>query len=110
MQIPGMPASEPKQTTERRVLLDAIDITLRATEERARLYRNLVVAVSAVSVLAVFFRHWLALAGLIILVPLTGAYLVLDSRLLRLWRAGIVEMLRLRGLDVTAFSKTISGF
>jgi hypothetical protein len=114
MQILGMPASEPKQTTERPVLLDAIDITLRAIEERARLYRNLVVAVSAVSVLsilfAVFFRHWLALAGLIILVPLTGAYLVLDSRLLRLWRAGIVEMLRLRGLDVTAFSKTISGF
>jgi len=72
------------------------------------------VAVSAVSVLsilfALFFRQWFALAGLIILVPLTGAYLVLDSRLLRLWRAGIIEMVRLRGLDLTAFSKTISGF
>jgi len=108
------PPNEPKQGTDRPVLLDAIEVTLRTIEERARLYRNLVVAVSAVSVLsvlfAVFFRQWLALAGLIVLVPLTGAYLILDSRLLRLWRAGIVQMLRMRGLDVTAFSKTISGF
>jgi hypothetical protein len=108
------PPNEPKQGTDKPVLLDAIEVTLRTIEERARLYRNLVVGVSAVSVLsvlfAVFFRQWLALAGLIILVPLTGAYLILDSRLLRLWRAGIIEMMRLRGLDVTAFSKTISGF
>jgi hypothetical protein len=108
------PPNEPKQGTDKPVLLDAIEVTLRTIEERAMLYRNLVVAVSAVSVLsilfAIFFRQSLALAGLIILVPLTGAYLILDSRLLRLWRAGIVEMVRLRGLDVTAFSKTISGF
>jgi len=108
------PPNEPKQGTDKPVLLETIDVTLRTIEERARLYRNLVVAVSAVSVLsvlfAVFFRQWLPLAGLIILVPLTGAYLILDSRLLHLWRAGIVEMQRLRGLDVTAFSKTISGF
>jgi hypothetical protein len=35
------------------VLLDAIDISLSAIEGRARLYRNLVVAVSVVSVLSI---------------------------------------------------------
>ena len=108
------PPNEPKQETDKPVLLDAFNTTLRAIEGRARLYRNLVVTVSLVSVLsilfAVFFRQWLALAGLMILVPLTGAYLLLDSRLLRLWRAGIVEMVRLRDLDVTTFAKIIAGF
>jgi hypothetical protein len=32
-------------------LLDAVDITIRAIEDRVRLYRNLVVAVSPLSVL-----------------------------------------------------------
>jgi len=108
------PTDEQKREGDKPVLADAINTTLRAIEGRTRLYRNLVVAVSLVSVLsvclAVFLRQWLALAGLIILVPLIGAYLLLDSRLLRLWRARIVEMVRSRGLDVTTFSKTISGF
>lgn len=73
-----------------------------------------VVAVSAVSVLSIFFmvlfRHWMALTGLVILVPLTGAFLFLDSRLVRRWRAGIVEMARSRGLDGGNFVKTISAF
>ena len=108
------PPNDKNREADKPVLLEAIDTTLRAIQERAGLYRNLVVAVSLVSVLsvcsAVFLRQWLALAGLIILVPLTGAYLLLDTRLLRLWRARIVEMVRSRGLDVTTFTKIISGF
>jgi hypothetical protein len=108
--LPG----KPDQPTNRPVLLDAIDITVRAIENRVRLYRNLVVAVSAVSVLSillsVLFRHLLALSGLVLLVPLTGGFLFFDSRLVRRWKAGIVEMLRLRGLDRATFLKTISGF
>jgi hypothetical protein len=95
-------------------LLDAIDTTVRTIEDRARLYRDLVVAVSVVSVLSillsVLFHQWLALIGFVLLVPLTGGYLFLDSRLVRRWRAGIVEMTRLRSLDVVTFLKTISGF
>jgi hypothetical protein len=106
--------SKPNQPTNRPVLLDAIDITVRAIEDRARLYRNLVVAVSAGSVLSillsVLFRQWLALTGLVLLVPLTGRFLFFDSRLVRRWRARIVEMLRLRGLDRATFLKTMSGF
>jgi hypothetical protein len=96
------------------VLLDAIDSTVRTMENRATLYRNLVVAVSAVSVLSIFFmvllRHWIALAGLVLPVPLTGAFLFFDSRLVRRWRAGIVEMARFRDLDEENFVKTISAF
>jgi hypothetical protein len=106
--------SEPRQQTEKPVLVDAIDITLRTIEDRTKQYRNLVVAVSIVSmvsiVLAVLFRQWLLLAGLIMLVPLTGRFLFFDSHLVLQWRKGILEMARLRGLDVTAFLKAISGF
>jgi len=109
-----MCADQPKLPTNRPALLDAIDITLRTIEERAELYRNLVVAICVVSVLsilmAVLFRQWMPLAGLVLLVPLTGGFLFLDSRLVRRWRAEIVEMGRSRSLDVIAFLKTISGF
>src|SRR5580704_4090640 len=109
-----IPAGKPNQPTNRPVLLDAIDITIRTIEDRARLYRNLVVAVSAVSVLSiilsVLFRQWLALTGLVLLVPLTGGFLFFDSRLVRRWRGGIVEMMVLRGLDSVTFRNTISGF
>jgi hypothetical protein len=109
-----IPAGKSNQGTSRPVLLDAIDSTVRTMENRATLYRNLVVAVSAVSVLSIFFmvlfRHWIALAGLVLPVPLTGAFLFFDSRLVRRWRAGIVEMARLRDLDEQNFVKTISAF
>ena len=109
-----IPAAKSNQATNRPVLLDAIDRTVRTIEDRTRLYRNLLVAVTAVSVLSIFFmvifRHWIALTGLVILVPLTGAFLFLDSRLVRRWRAGIVEMARFRGLDGENFVKTISAF
>jgi hypothetical protein len=107
-------SGELKQPTDKPVLLEAIEITIRTIEDRARLYRNLVMAVSVVSVLSillsVLFRHWLPLIGLVLLVPLTGAYLFFDGRLVRRWRAGVVEMTRLRSLDVATFLKTISGF
>jgi hypothetical protein len=109
-----IPAGKSNQATSKPVLLDAIDSTVRTIENRARLYRNLVVAISAVPVLSIFFlvlfRHWIALAGLVILVPLTGAFLFFDSRLVRRWRAGIVEMARFRDLDEGNFVKTISAF
>jgi hypothetical protein len=91
-------------------LLDAVDIMIRAIEDRVRLYRNLVVAVSTLSVLSILlsalFRQWLALTGLLLLVPLTGGFLFLDSRLVRQLRAGIVEMARLRSLDRASVSRT----
>ena len=105
---------EPKRPTEKPALLDAIDMTLRTIEDRTKLYRNLVVAVNIVSmvsiVLAALLRQWLVLAGLIMLVPLTGGFLFFDNHLVLRWRGVILESARLRGLDVTSFLKTISGF
>jgi hypothetical protein len=109
-----MCADQPKLPTNRPALLDAIEVTLRTIEERTGLYRILVVTVCAVAVLsiatAVIIRQWMSLAGLVLLVPLTGGFFFLDSRLVRRWRARIVEMERLRSLDLNAFRKTISGF
>jgi hypothetical protein len=109
-----MVSGETQQTTEKPVLVDAIGTTLRTIEDRAKLYRNLVVAMSIVLlaslVLAVFSRQWLALSGLVIIVPLTGGFLFLDSHLVLQWRGGILDMARLRGLDLAMFAKTISGF
>jgi hypothetical protein len=106
--------SELKQPMDKPVLLDAIDITLRTIEDRGRLYRDLVVAVSVVSILsvlsAVLFRHWAAFVGLLLLVPLTGGFLFFDSRRIRRWRAEILEKSLMQGLDVAIFRKTISGF
>ena len=96
------------------MLVDAIDITLRAIQHRTKLYRNLVACVGGVSLasllLAAVLHQWRVLSGLIILVPLTGGFLFRDSRLVCRWRNGILEMARSRGLDVAMFRKTISGF
>jgi hypothetical protein len=109
-----LPSCKGYQPTNRPVLLDAIDITVRAIERRAKLYRNLVVAVSTVLTLSVCFtaliRQWWPFAGVVFLVPLTGSFLFFDSRVVRRWRGGIVEMIKLRGLDRAIFLKTISGF
>jgi hypothetical protein len=107
-------SGEPKRLAERPVLGDAIDRTLRTIEDRTKLYRCLVAAVSVASiaslVLAAVFRQWLLLASLIILAPLTGGFFFFDCHLVLRWRREILEMARWRGLDVATFLKTISGF
>jgi hypothetical protein len=107
-------SSEPRQPADKPVLLEAINFTLRTIEDRGRLYRNLVVAVSIVCVLSVFsaalFRQWIALTGFLLLVPLTGGFLFFDGRRIRRWRTEIIEKSKMRGLDVTIFQKTIAGF
>jgi hypothetical protein len=108
------PFGDTPQPTEKPVLVDAIDTTLRTIEDRSKFYRNLVVAVSIVSlasiVLAVFSRQWLAFSGLIIIMPLTGGIFFIDSHLVLEWSAGMIDMARLRGLDLAMFLKTSSRF
>src|SRR5258705_9410853 len=64
----------PDKAREKPALVEAIDFTLRTIETRARLYRNVLVAVALVSVGSVLasligWRVW-PLAGLILIVPL----------------------------------------
>lgn len=74
----------------------AIDLTLRTIEQRVRLYRNLVAAVSVLLVssvtASVVLRAWWPLVALFLIAPATGAYLALDTRLVRRW------VLQIRGL------------
>jgi hypothetical protein len=107
-------SNDSKQPTAKPVLLDAVEYTVRTIEDRARLYRNLVVSVSIVSilsvVLAVTFRQWIGLAGFLLLSPMTGSFLILDIRRTRLWRLHILKKSRKRELHIPTFRKTISAF
>ena len=109
-----MKAIEAKQATNRPVLLDAIEMTIGTIEDRGQHYRNLAVAVTIVwigSILeGVVYRQWTALTGLILLVPLIGGFLYMDSRRIRHWRAEILKKQLMQGLDLVMFRKTISGF
>ena len=90
----------------------AIQATLTAIQNRARLYRNLVVLVTAVLigsiVVAVVFRSLIPLIGFSLLVPLAGAYFILDNRCTRLWSKQVLEMWVAGKLDLTAFSGAVS--
>jgi len=103
-----------ESTAEKLVLLDAVNFTSRVLEKRFRLYRNLVVAVSLVSLVSlvtsiVWWRPW-PLAGLILLIPFTGGFLFLDSRRISRWRNEIVRMCETRTLELAVFVDTISRF
>lgn len=95
-------------------MLRAIHATLCALEDRSRFYRNLIVAVVAVSVvsllLAVIFLRWTPLLGLILLEPLVGGFLLIDSRRVRQWGNEILQMCRAEALDYKAFQETITKF
>ena len=103
--------NEPTPVSTKSALSEAIDLTRATFEERGRLYRNLVVAVSLVSLASILtaILSWrgLPLAGLILLLPLTGAFLYLDMRRVSRWRELILGMSRMRGLDLALFPKTV---
>jgi len=92
----------------------AINLTLRSIEERARLYRGLIVLVSATSVLAclltVLLRSWTALLGLGLLIPFAGGYLLLDGRRVSRWRKGVLELWCRRDLQLVLFAKSVSAY
>ena len=89
----------------------AIDRTLRTIEERARLYRNLVVAVSIVligsSVASIVLRLWWPLTGLALIVPATAMYLVLDTRLVRGWVAEMGSLQETDAMNLESFARGI---
>lgn len=99
---------------EKPVLLRAISGTLRTLEDRGRYFRNLIIAVVAVSgvscLLTIIFLRWMPLFGFILLIPLVGGFLILDSRRVRRWRSEILQMCRAEALDYPLFQKTIAGF
>jgi hypothetical protein len=99
------------QPTENPVIVEALNLTMRTIERRARRYRNLVIIVTVVALSSAFCaivsRSWLFLGGFILLVPLVGGFLLLDHRNVMRWRAEILQMVRSRGLDRAVFVQSV---
>jgi hypothetical protein len=89
----------------------AIETTHVAIQDRAKLYRKLVVCVSflllASIISAIVVRRAIPLAGIVLLVPLAGTYFVLDGRLTRRWMREVLELWARRELDLEAFATAI---
>jgi predicted PurR-regulated permease PerM len=98
------------QSTEKPVIVAALNITFRTIEKRIKRYRYLVISVVLVTsvsiLLAILYRQWLFVAGMILLVPLVGTFSILDSRSVRCWRTKILDMSRNTDLNLELFLKT----
>ena len=97
---------------EKPVLLEAVNFTFRTMERRTRLYRNLVVCVSLTLlgslVLAVVFRKWIFLFGLLTPPFYVGCFVYVDGRTLRAWRDRVLAMRNERSLEVEQLKKLLS--
>ena len=101
-------------SAEKPILLEAINLTLRTMERRARLYRNLVMAVSLTAlaslVVAVVSRRWVVLSGLLALPLYVGGFLSLDNRMVKAWDERMFQMRDQRGLNIAQLEQTLTGF
>jgi hypothetical protein len=77
------------------MMKEAVEITRRTLEARARLYRNVVVAVVALLALVAGASLLLwsprPLAGLALLVPICGGFLLRDGSLVQSWQRAMFE-------------------
>jgi len=90
---------------------DAIDRTTQTVDNRAKQFRNLIVAVTLVSVGATLWAglawSWLPLTGILLLVPVCGLYLFLDGKLLNQWRKELFVTWASGEIDFWAFHEAI---
>lgn len=96
------------------ILKEAIRITLQTLEDRALIYRNLIIIVVLVllsSVLALIFSGlWILLTGIVLMVPLCGCFIALDNRKVRHWQAEILDMWQSQNLELDLFKKVMTSF
>ena len=89
----------------------AIDATESAIQRRAILYRNQI-AVFGLGTCAIFagavLYSWRVLAGLAFLMPISGAFLALDARLVGEWRLSLLPPWTRKEIDFTAFRQAIT--
>lgn len=90
----------------------AIHQTTRIIDRRAKYFRNLIVAVTA---LGMGFSSWAAiawtfspLAGLILLIPACGFFFYLDGKLLDNWRCRLVDAWAKKDIDFRSFQDAIN--
>jgi hypothetical protein len=89
----------------------AIDQTTSTIDRRARHFRNLVIAVVALSVgsMGWALAAWrvLPLAGLLLLIPACGFFFFLDGRLLSNWLSHLMDAWVKKDIDFRAFCDAI---
>lgn len=103
----GAPGAKP-------VLLEAVNLTLRTIERRARVYRNVAVGFSltvlGVALAALVLRRWGVLAGWAVLPLFVPGFFFLDGRIVRGWRDRVFLMRDQRGLKLTQLEETLTAF
>jgi hypothetical protein len=89
----------------------ALEDAERSIQRRAAWYRNQVVSVVAVAVAVVVSalaaRSPLVLGGFLLLIPLSGAFLVADVRLFTRWRSRFLDDWSAKKTDIVAFAAAI---
>jgi hypothetical protein len=90
----------------------AIDRTTGTIDQRAKYFRNLVMAVVIVSLgslgWAGLIRRPAALAGILLVLPLCGLFFFLDAKLLDSWRSHILKAWVKKDIDFRAFSDAVN--
>ena len=97
--------------SEAPALLEAITVTVGTIQTRARVYRWAVVGIAvalAVPVLsALVFLSWRPLPWVVLLVPVVGVFLVVDSWISLRWQRRVLGLWLSRALDLSHFRTTI---
>jgi len=95
-------------------LLTAINLTLTTIDRRIKLYRGLVVVVSAVlfgvPLTTVYFHTWMLLLGLGAVPLAVICYAFIDKHLVNGWADRMKTLTREKQLDLNQFTNTISSF
>jgi hypothetical protein len=110
-----MSAPNPSATSasaEKPVLLEAIDLTIRTIDDRVRAYQKTAITaglmfIASIAAALAFRRAW-PVTGLILVVPLSGGFLFLDSFRVARWRTEILDCCLRRKLELPQFLATIA--
>lgn len=96
------------------MLLRMVNTTLHTLEVRGRLFQYLILTFVLVGggslLLALVLRQWLLLTGVVVLIPATGIYLILDGRQVLKWRRAILLLGVSHTADYSKFRETIVKF
>lgn len=99
------------EVSEGPVLLQAVRATVTTIETRARIYRWAVVCVAMALVgpilLALAFLSWRPLPYVALLVPVVGAFLVIDSRTVLSWQRRVLHMWLSGDLGLSDLRQTV---
>jgi hypothetical protein len=91
----------------------AMELTLQTIERRISSYRNLVVLVLAVvigsAVSAMVYRSWRLLLCVILILPATAVYLLIDRYYVQAWVRCLLDLERDQHLNLEVFSHAACG-